>query len=515
MICNRRFLKPKFCLSLFTPFLLISNIFIANAQEEQSKKTNFPVLTTEEMLADFDHFVETVVNFSPQTPVRKAVTGIDPLVELKKMRSRIRRIQSTEEFAMLIQSAITVLQDGHSSLLWPSGYPSDYLEELGISEAAIELFPSYYELRTSDPKRKKFNLKLKYIKGNYYNIAPFKHQGVSYEAGWRLAKINGRRAESFISELYPHLRRMRWDYTHQRYYSEYFYRAYNLSSDQTLKLTFTNNNKKVAKGEFKLNEALEYEEVDANANQGKKVAYFSDEQILYIRIPRMNLDHLDFYPAEIKSKAAGQPLKKVIIDIRDNPGGTDNVWVKVLASIIHKPIDFELLLLALPSEGMKKQYPDDAPKWKSYRAAFLDDYEYAVFASGDRQIEPDSNSINFEGNIYILQNDGIYSSAGALAAIGMLADNIFTVGQNTGWLLGRGINPIVFELPHSKILYRIEPVIDFQNANSAQDVYHDQVEIPVTLSIDQYLKRIYYTGDVYGKDFLFQHDPVFIRAYKE
>lgn len=511
--CSRKE-GPSLYLFIFC-FILLNHIS-TSVQAQASTATNFPELTTEEMLDDFDRFVETVVEFSPQTPVRKAVTGIDPLAELKKIRSSIRKLKSPQEFASLIESAITLLQDGHSSLLWPRGYSSDYLEELGISEAAIELFPAYYDLRTSKAKQKKFNLKLKYIKGEYYSIAPFQYEGVSYDAGLRLAKINGRRAQAYISKLYPYLRRMRWDYKHQRYYSENFYRALNLSSDQSLKLKFIDKDKKVITGVFKLDTAIQYaDRVDATEYPAEKVEYFKEEKILYIRIPKMNMDYVDFYPAEIKSKASGKQLDKVIIDIRNNPGGADNVWVGVLAAIIQKPIDFELLLLALPSEGMRKQYPEDAAKWESYQAPFLDNYQYKVFASGPRQIEPDSNSINFDGKIYILLNEGIYSSAGAMAAIGMLADNIYTVGQNTGWLLGRGINPIVFELPNSKILYRIEPVIDFQNVKTAEDVYHDNVEVPVSLNIDEYLQRIYYAGDIYGKEFLLTHDPVFIRAYKD
>ena len=515
MIYKIQLPKQKFFLCLIVNCFILSNILTIKAQEQKPVEQKIPVLTTEQMLADFDSYIKTVVEFSPQTPVRKAVTGIDPLVELKKMRSHILKIKSTEEFARFIHSAITVLQDGHSSLLWPSAYPSDYLKEIGVSDAAVELFPTYYELRKSKREQKKFKLKLKYISGEYYSIASFKHKDAIFEAGLRLVKINGKKAQSFISKLYPYCRRMRWDYSHQRYYSENFYNAINLSADQSLKLKFVNKNKKVSTAVFKLNKALQYEDdSDGDAyKKAKKVEYFSNEQILYIRIPRMNLDHVDFYPAEIKSKASGKPLKKVIIDIRDNPGGADNVWVKVLTAIIDQPINYELLLLAVASEEMKKKYPEDSPKWTSYRAPFLDDYEYAVFSSGEGQIKPTPNSLNFKGKIYILQNEGIYSSAGAMAAMGMLADNIFTVGQNTGWLLGRGINPIVFELPHSKILYRIEPVIDFQNVKNAEDVYHDKVEIPVSLNIDQYLERINYDGDIYGREFLFNHDPVFIRAY--
>jgi len=310
---------------------------------------------------------------------------------------------------------------------------------------------------------------------------------------------------------------MRWDYSHNIYYSERFYNAFNLSANQSLKLKFIDKKGKEIIGVFKLNQALEYEDDTTSdaTKQIKKVEYFSNEQMLYIRVPRMNMDHVEFYPTEIKSKVSGKPLKKVVIDIRNNSGGTDNVWVKILAAIIDKPIDFKMLLLANPTKEMRQKFPENSAKWTSYRASFLDDYEYAVFAYGDRQIEPASSSLNFKGKIYILQNEGIYSSAGAMAAIGMLADNIFTVGQNTGWLLGRGINPIVFELPHSKILYRIEPVIDFQNVKNAEDVYHDKVEIPISLTIDQYLERTNYNGDIFAREFLFNHDPVFIRVLSD
>ncbi|WP_422104196.1 S41 family peptidase [Winogradskyella sp.] len=514
MIFKTSLLKPQIIFSLTVLCLICFN---CRAQDQQLINTQLPELTTDEMLEDFDSFLNTVKNYSPQTPVRKAVTGIDPLEELYKMQSKIPNIKSTEAFANLILSAITVLQDGHSSLLWPRGYSSEELKELGFSDITIELFPLYYELRRSKGIQKKFNLKLKYLDGQYYNIMSFVHNGVHYDSGLRLVAINDQHAQDFIGALYPYKYRMRWDYSNKRYYSENFYRALNFEPEQRLKLKFVNKNKEVFMGEFKQNEAIAYgENQDSDVSRReKKVEYFEEEQILYIRIPKMNLDHIDFYPEEIRAKASGKPLKKVIIDIRDNTGGTDNVWVKVLSSIINKPIDFELLLLAVPSEEMKNRYPEDSPNWKSYKATFLDDYEYAVFASGDRKIEPDSTSLNFKGKIYILQNENIYSSSGALAAIGMLAENIYTVGQNTGQLLGRGINPFVFELPNSKILYRIEPVIDFQNVENALDVYHDNVEIPVELNIDQYLKRINHRGDIYGRDFLFNHDPVFMRVLQD
>lgn len=507
--------KRKVIFLLALQYFILSHIFILNAQDKLIKKVPFPKLTTEQMFLDFDYFIETVETISPQTPVRKSVTGIDPSTELQKMRTHIPKIKSSKEFATLIQSAITVLQDGHSSLLWPRGYPSEELKEWGVSEEAISLFPSYYELRKSKSNKKKFNMKLTYINGEYYNIEPFDYKEKHFESGLKLSKINGQKASDFVHDLFPYLTRMRWDYKYKRYYSERFFRAINLTAEQNLDLTFTDKYGKEISEKFILSDKLQYTTSNNDSKKIKKVVYFSDTQTLYIRIPRMNLDHIAFYPQEIRSKAQGKSIKKIIIDIRDNPGGTDNVWTHVLSAIIKDPIDFELLLLAVPSNKMKKTYAKDSPNWKSYEAPFLNDYKYAVFASGPRQIKPATNSLNFSGNIYLLQNENIYSSSGAFAAVGMLADNIQTVGQNTGWLLGRGVNPLVFELPNSKILYRLEPVIDFQNVKSARDVYHDEVEIPVSLTIEQYLKRIHFEGDIYGREFLFNHDPVFLKALND
>ncbi|MEM8506623.1 MAG: S41 family peptidase [Bacteroidota bacterium] len=498
--------------------LLFIGIFALEVEAQEQMSTALPVLTKEEMLADFDTYVESVKRFSPQTPVRKALTGIDPLSELKKIRQRIATVTSTEAYAKLIKSAITVLQDGHSSLLWPQAYSPEYLKKLGISDRAIALFPSYYELRATASKKKKFRITLKYIDGQYYNVIPFEHNGTSYTSGLQLTEINNTKAPIFIGQLYPYLRKMRWDYAYERYYSETFYHAFNLSSDQSLHLKFVDTAGAEIEGVFPLNQALQFEDVATKAqqNQRYKVDYFPEDQVLYVRIPAMNLEYLDFYPEEIVAKSSGKPLKKVIIDIRGNRGGADNVWLNALEAIIDRPIHFEMLLLANPTEELKRKYPnEELSEWKSYRASFLDNYEYKIFASGPRQIKPSSSSIRFTGTIYILQDDAIYSSAGALAAIGQLDGRIFTVGERTGWLLGRGINPLVFELPHSKILYRIEPVIDFQNVENTKDVYHDHVEIPVSFSIEQYLHRINYDGDIYGKDFLFNHDPVFLKALKD
>jgi hypothetical protein len=127
-------------------------------------------------------------------------------------------------------------------------------------------------------------------------------------------------------------------------------------------------------------------------------------------------------------------------------------------------------------------------------------------------LRPDSNSIAYGGNIYILQDSEIYSAAGTLAAFARYSEKIVSVGQPTGRLLGRGVDPMVFMLPHSGLISRLEPVLDINGIKTAQEAFRDDVEVAVPLSVKDHLNRKGYKGDVYSEDFLYRFDPVFKRV---
>ncbi len=482
----------------------------ASFAQEKPQAVELPALTKKQMYADIDDLIDKVRQISPQNQPRKKITGIDPLAELKKMRSRIPQIRSTAEFAFLIRSALTVLQDGHSSLVWNKYLPDDEMKKSGVSDAALALLPVYEKLYVEHNLRNKLNLQLKYIGGEYFNVVPFTVGIRSIAAGMRLTQIDGENVHTFVKRSVPHKRMMRWDFKNSRYYAEDLVKSYNLNDRKAVRFTFESDAAGRLEIDVPVAEGVQLSQnVRTEKSTLKRVAFLADHSLLYVRVPRMSLADADFYPSEIKKTAAGQNIQKVVIDVRDNPGGSDNVWFDILSAIIAGPSEFENFLLANPSKLMKEKYAEQSSKWEKFVAPYLDNTEYAVFASGTAKILPYDDSIKYGGKIYILQNEDIYSSTGSLTAIGVLADNIFTVGSPTGRLLGRGINPLIFELPHSKIVYRIEPVIDFLNVKKASDIFHDQVEIPVDLTIDQYLERMNYAGDVYENDFLLKRDPVF------
>jgi hypothetical protein len=96
-------------------------------------------------------------------------------------------------------------------------------------------------------------------------------------------------------------------------------------------------------------------------------------------------------------------------------------------------------------------------------------------------------------------------------------DNIVSVGETTGKLLGFGVTPVFFTLPNSCFTFQLEPVLDLSNATTLWDYYHDNVEIPVDISVAQRVHYFNYSiqGDIYSKEYLFNYDPVFQKMLEQ
>lgn len=98
--------------------------------------------------------------------------------------------------------------------------------------------------------------------------------------------------------------------------------------------------------------------------------------------------------------------------------------------------------------------------------------------------------------------DGWMSLAG-------LVDPIVSVGFTNPHILGMGIDPFHFSLPHSSYAFTIEPVVDLTGCTSAADVFHAHVEVEVQPTLSQVLDHANQSMDNSLEDFLIRYDPVF------
>lgn len=476
-----------------------------------SANATLPALSREEMYADFDAFARIVTDTNPQPLIRKAVTGIDPLQELDALRPRIEEIGSAEQFLWLIRNALTVFQDGHTALLRPNSAANVELRRMGVSEQGIALLPKYDQIITSVNNRKSLALPLRYIGGEYYTVAEFRSRGQIFPSGLRLVRANGQDIHRFVGGLYSCLWGLRWDFARRRYFSERICRADCFRDQDVLTLTF--EDPKDARGRaltsaFVLSEAVELQSalVPPSAKE-KRVELFEPKGILYIRMPTMR--DVDYFPEAIRLATQGREVRGVVLDVRGNPGGSDRAWQRALEMVIDEPIRLKwTMAFNSTTRVLKELRASDAP---TFSPAFLGGALFRV-SEEEYSIRPNAKSIRFPGRIQILQDQDIASSAGALTAVALLADKLVTVGGGTGRFLGRGLPPSVFELPRSRILFSVEPVIDLTDVNTAEQAYHDAVELPVEPKLEDILERIRFSGDVFSQQFLELKDPAFRAA---
>jgi hypothetical protein len=73
---------------------------------------------------------------------------------------------------------------------------------------------------------------------------------------------------------------------------------------------------------------------------------------------------------------------------------------------------------------------------------------------------------------------------------------------------GRQTEPLFIQLNNSGLVFRVEPMLDFSGVKTINDFSHNEVEVRITPSIEDYFLRTTYKGDVYSSEFLLKHDKL-------
>ncbi|MEJ6952534.1 S41 family peptidase [Natronospora cellulosivora (SeqCode)] len=226
--------------------------------------------------------------------------------------------------------------------------------------------------------------------------------------------------------------------------------------------------------EFKVGE-LKNKEEDAEENQGISNARVQDiikDKVAHITIPSMiqpyqrksDEELIKGYLDQIKN------YKVLIIDVRDNVGGNNSYWSDLLVPMIaNKPYQSETYKFYRGGEIVTK-YVEHQAKYEEleeseiYKISDLDkatlpmlppeihdSFEY--YRKNTLIIEPNAESIKFKGNVYMLVNGLVYSSADSFAVFAKQSGFATLLGEKT---LGGGIgsDPWIEMLPNSGYVFR-------------------------------------------------------------
>ena len=208
--------------------------------------------------------------------------------------------------------------------------------------------------------------------------------------------------------------------------------------------------------------------------------------------------------------------------MRDNLGGSDYAWQNVLQAIIKNPLPIKGWFGFRNTETMRKifenyveEYPQAVMK---HTISFLDNVEFITLINGGVTDEgdtvsyiPDTNSLQYDGKIYILQNEFCFSATGTLLATAKLYPQFVTVGVPTGLIMGRGVAPAIFQLSESKFTFLMEACVDLTDCQTAFDVFHDRPQIEIYPTLEEIIDMNNYGTflNKRGDEFLFKYDYLF------
>lgn len=501
-------------------FTILTLIFTWASLSQTKNKSHFKsdlILSERQMLEDLDSLQVHIKKAGIHSVLNKHLKGINLDAYFKKYRASINKNTNATEFAIIVDQILNLVQDGHANMvLNPKNIESAKKfikrEKIVFDTLAFNYAKNYNKL--FETLKTDFELPIKYIDGKYFVTIPFEYKGIVFKSGFELIECNSQSIEKILPTLISEISPMRWDIKNKIYYKDNFYKAQKFVTDGKINLGFKNDSGHIIRQQFNFDDSVTLlkkpvRKIGYFSQEEEKVIYFDKENILYLRIPKMDRDKVTFYTNKIDSiNNLGSKISKLILDIRGNGGGSDRLYTGILKHIVSEPLN-EPYKVAFPKNDFILSYFGFKPTDVTVqRNTLLGNSSFYLYGK-NKKIKPDSTSIKYKNQIFILQDEFVYSAAGNLSALAKSNSNIITIGNRTGLCGGKQTSPIYFSLPNSKLVYRLEPMLDFSNVNKIEDIFHDEVTHYIIPTFEDYQRRLFSENDIYSIDFLREFDPLF------
>lgn len=506
------------------------------------RKTNTPSLTLADlksvpqlshgqMLADHDSLVSLVHQVSPIIYFNKEVRHIDFDRYARGLRKAITPKTTMADFLHIVDMTLNAAQDGHSGRL--GSWQLDIMRTNWIPNGIIKhidsismVYGHVYEKFANANFAGKLELNLVYTDGEYYNLLPFSHKGVTFPASMRLKSCNGLQIHAFVKKQYAHISPLRWDRANKKVYHEAFYRPAEFFKKGGIHLVFEDKQGNSKQLNVSVGDTVSFAKKILNpfGYNGESVPltthYFEKEGIFYAKMPQMVEAHGDSLANQIRPFIERGIVKAIVLDIRGNGGGSDNTYANFLGRIMKDTLKQDVVVGRNFSPYNQKQFNVNADSVKSKKgfsfhvdvATLKQPKMYFISIPNFKFVVPDSLNYSFKGKVYVLQDRYIYSSASNLSNLAAKNDQLVSIGETPNLLGGLQTNPSILQLPNSKIIFRIEPQIDFTNARLAADAFQNHVEYPVSYAIEELYRRVTSTDYIFGREFLYEKDPMFLKV---
>ena len=178
----------------------------------------------------------------------------------------------------------------------------------------------------------------------------------------------------------------------------------------------------------------------------------------------------------------------LIIDIRGNGGGDSRYWQEFLLPKIldddYQTINYSFIKAGklnskvIKQEGYKSNIEEfiESSAFNQKTKDILKDFDY--YLSDENYVKAAYDTISFQGNIYLLVDEGVYSSAEMLASFCKETKLAKLVGTRTGGD-GIGFDPLQVDLPRTGYVLRFSDGLGLTGSGSINELDKTKPDILV------------------------------------
>jgi C-terminal processing protease CtpA/Prc len=488
MVKKTLILYSSLIIAVILSLSLIFTLVDFNRPKIEITSINPADMGVEEWLYDFNHFYDFISKNYPYLALKERTHGYNWLDLKTVFEDKIRNATNNEEFLLILIEAVQALQNRHTEILSPGEVVYSYYNfreitpynELFTEEVhdASQYWSNIYRNCFDQKYWNKFDASIVYTKGSYIIHNPPTSFLQLYGENSKIVEVNGQPIDGAIETCFES-DYIDWDFNRNK---KYIWRIAPRSFGDNAIFTIINSTGYEADVTF--NTSFGY-----SGNPYPKpysTVHFSiweDTSTAYFYIDTFELDDIEPYEdAILDFYSQIQGYDNLIIDIRGNTGGYYETWVRnIVRPLIEEEKLFELYL-AYKTDRYSDYFREALGVDKKISRRGFDYLPPEVYEKDFKIYEnyytytPTHPDLDFNGNIYLLTDNVVYSAAEAFCIFCKQTGFATIYGIPSG---GDGIMyfPLFYVLPNSKIVVKLASALGLDETGHANEEVRTQPDI--------------------------------------